>query len=63
MQEAIACPIWEAVRMASLTPARIAGIDSEIGSLEPGKRADIVIMDRKLRVRQVLMDGIMVVKA
>src|SRR5581483_2545186 len=27
-------PLWEAVRMATLTPARIAGWDGEIGSLE-----------------------------
>src|SRR5262249_50726766 len=46
-----------AVRMASLTPARIAGWDHEIGSIVPGKRADLVVMDRELNVRQVYRDG------
>jgi N-acetylglucosamine-6-phosphate deacetylase len=54
-------PLPEVVRMASLTPARIAGWDREIGSLEAGKRADIVVLDRELRVRDVWRDGISIV--
>jgi N-acetylglucosamine-6-phosphate deacetylase len=50
-------PLEVAVRMASLTPARIAGWDQEIGSIEPGKRADLVVLDRELNVRQVYRDG------
>lgn len=51
-------PLWEVIRMASLTPARIAGRDSEIGSLERGKRADVVVLDRELAVQRVFIDGI-----
>jgi N-acetylglucosamine-6-phosphate deacetylase len=50
-------PIHEAIRMASLTPAHIAGHDREIGSLERGKRADVVILDRDLHARRVFIDG------
>jgi N-acetylglucosamine-6-phosphate deacetylase len=50
-------PIWEVIRMASLTPARIAGQDHELGSLERGKRADIVLLDHNLEVRRVFIDG------
>jgi N-acetylglucosamine-6-phosphate deacetylase len=50
-------PIWEVVRMATLTPARIAGWDQEIGSLDPGKRADVLVLDPDLRVRDVLIEG------
>jgi N-acetylglucosamine-6-phosphate deacetylase len=50
-------PLEIVVRMASLTPARIAGFDHDIGSLAPGKRADLVVLDRDLRVRQVYRDG------
>ncbi len=50
-------PLWETVRMASLTPARIAGRDSEIGSLETGKRADLLVLSRELEVEQVYIGG------
>jgi N-acetylglucosamine-6-phosphate deacetylase len=50
-------PLPEAVRMASLTPARIAGLDRTLGSLEAGKRADLVVLDRDLEVRQVYIGG------
>jgi N-acetylglucosamine-6-phosphate deacetylase len=39
----------ETVRMATLTPARIAGVDREIGSIEVGKVADLIVLDRDLK--------------
>jgi len=51
-------PLAEVVRMASLTPARIAGSEREIGSLEVGKRADILVLSRDLEVRRVFRDGV-----
>ena len=50
-------PLHEVVRMASLTPARILGIDRETGSLEVGKRADLVVLDPELAVKQVYVSG------
>jgi N-acetylglucosamine-6-phosphate deacetylase len=50
-------PLWEVVRMATLTPARIIGQDAELGSLDVGKRADILVLDPDLRVTQVHVDG------
>jgi N-acetylglucosamine-6-phosphate deacetylase len=50
-------PLVEVVRMASLTPARIAGWEREIGSIAPGKRADLVVLDRDLQVKKVYLDG------
>jgi len=50
-------PLWEVVRMATLTPARIAGWDDQVGSLTVGKRADLVVLDRDLQVRRVFRDG------
>jgi N-acetylglucosamine-6-phosphate deacetylase len=46
------------VRMATLTPARILGWQDQIGSLEPGKLADILVLDRSLRVQRVFVGGI-----
>jgi N-acetylglucosamine-6-phosphate deacetylase len=51
-------PLWEVVRMASLTPARIAGRDRELGSLERDKQADVLVLDRDLNVRRVFVDGV-----
>jgi N-acetylglucosamine-6-phosphate deacetylase len=50
-------PLQEVARMASLTPARICGFDKEIGSIEVGKRADLVVLDSALQVRQVYVGG------
>jgi len=41
----------ETVRMATLTAARIAGVDCEFGSIEVGKKADLIVLDRELRVQ------------
>jgi N-acetylglucosamine-6-phosphate deacetylase len=50
-------PLAEVVRMASLTPARIAGWDREVGSIEVGKCADLVVLDADLEVQQVFVGG------
>jgi N-acetylglucosamine-6-phosphate deacetylase len=43
--------------MATLTPARIVGRDRELGSIAPGKVADLIILDKTLEVRQVYLAG------
>lgn len=48
----------ELVRMASLTPAELTGIAKQTGSLEAGKKADVVLLSRKLKVRRVFIGGI-----
>ena len=58
MKAMTAAPLHEVVRMATLTPAERAGIAADAGSLEPGKRADILILDRRLNVRQVFLEGV-----
>jgi N-acetylglucosamine-6-phosphate deacetylase len=50
-------PLPEAVRMATLTPARIAGMENEIGSIAPSKKADLVVADAELNVRAVYVAG------
>jgi N-acetylglucosamine-6-phosphate deacetylase len=57
MHFAAAVPVPEAVRMATLTPARILGVAEEVGSLDRGKRADLVVLDRELSVRGVYIGG------
>lgn len=43
-------PLVDAIRMASLTPARIIGINKFVGSIKPEKYADLCILDRNLNV-------------
>jgi N-acetylglucosamine-6-phosphate deacetylase len=50
-------PLADAVRMASLNPARQLGRDGELGSIERGKRADLVWFDEQFQVRGVWLDG------
>jgi N-acetylglucosamine-6-phosphate deacetylase len=45
------------MRMASLTPARIAGVAQETGSIAIGKRADLLVLDRDLNVKRVYVRG------
>ena len=56
----IGVPIDEAVRMASLVPARASGIQSEHGSIEEDKRADLIAFDRELVVRFAALGGAVV---
>lgn len=49
--------LCHAIRMAALNPARLLGMDDEIGSLEPGKRADLILIDDEVRVKQVVLGG------
>ena len=47
----IGIPLHEAVHMASLVPAQVAGIDRDYGSIEPGKRADLIAFDEEYRMQ------------
>jgi len=55
----------EAIRTATLSPARYLGMDKDLGSLEPGKLADLVILDGDIladirqsdRIHAVMLNG------
>jgi predicted amidohydrolase YtcJ len=40
--------VEEAVKAYTLTPAQVSGRQAELGSLTPGKRADMVVVDRDI---------------
>ncbi|MFS8524638.1 MAG: amidohydrolase family protein, partial [Limnochordales bacterium] len=50
-------PLRQAVTMASLNPARAAGVARAKGTLEPGKDGDVVVLDDDLAVRAVVVAG------
>ena len=50
-------PLADAVRSAAVTPAKAIGIFDRVGSLEPGKRANAVVLDGDLNVKAVFFHG------
>ncbi|GAA1400610.1 amidohydrolase family protein [Pseudonocardia kongjuensis] len=50
-------PLAAAVTAATRTPARLLGLDHEIGSLAAGHRADVLVTDPALRPAEVLRCG------
>ncbi|MFN8446719.1 MAG: N-acetylglucosamine-6-phosphate deacetylase [Caldilineaceae bacterium] len=55
--EQVGIPLPEAVRMASLTPARVIGVANRKGSLEIGKDADIAIFNDDFSPWRVFVRG------
>ena len=51
------CGICEAFLMASRNPARLIGLEDEIGTIEVGKTADLIIVDDRFNVDTVILGG------
>jgi len=47
----------DVAQLASLNPARLLGIDNECGSIEEGKRADLVALDQSGKVKLTFVGG------
>ena len=50
-------PVWQAVESATMTPARALGLYHILGSLSPGKYADMVIFDERVNIAMTLRGG------
>jgi N-acetylglucosamine-6-phosphate deacetylase len=50
--------LLEAVRMASQYPAEFLGLGHELGRIEPGYRANLVLVDDDLEVHKTWIDGV-----
>ena len=50
-------PLYEVVRTASLTPAKLLGISHQTGSIANGKKADLIIFDEHISVSFVMVNG------
>ncbi len=53
-------PLGAAVKCASVNPAKSIGIYHEVGSLEEGKEADILLIDKELNLVKVIHGGVVV---
>ncbi|MEY4941282.1 MAG: hypothetical protein RIQ93_3017 [Verrucomicrobiota bacterium] len=58
MKEQTSAGVAAAVRMGSLTPAERVGFQKSVGSLEVGKKADVLVLDKTLRVKRVYIGGV-----
>lgn len=52
--------IYDALYMASYMPAKLLGIDDKKGSIEPGKKANLILFDDLMKVYEVWLDGQMI---
>jgi N-acetylglucosamine-6-phosphate deacetylase len=57
MVEQAGVSVCDAVTMASATPARIIGAWQSIGSLDVGKRGDVVVFDDAINVKHTIVGG------
>lgn len=55
--ESVGLSLVDAVKMASIVPAKIVGVDDSMGSLVKGKDANIVIADDDLEIYTTIIDG------
>lgn len=50
-------PMVDAIKMMTLTPARILRIDKNKGSIQIGKDADLVVFDENINVSNTILEG------
>jgi N-acetylglucosamine-6-phosphate deacetylase len=50
-------PLEAAIAAATSVPARAAGLSGSVGSLKPGLRADLLVLDEKLCLKRIFIDG------
>ena len=49
-------------KMASTNPAKLLGLDDEIGSIKIGKKANMIIIDDNVQIKKVLLNGKQITK-
>lgn len=47
----------DAIKILTINPAKLLKVDDKIGSIEEGKRADIVILDKNYNVKDTFVNG------
>lgn len=50
-------PLETALKAATINPAKSVGLDGLVGSIEPGKRADLLLLGPELELKQVIFGG------
>jgi N-acetylglucosamine-6-phosphate deacetylase len=53
-------PLNDAINMASLYPAKLMGMVDELGSLQIGNRANLLLLTSELELKEVFVDGLQI---
>ena len=53
----IGIPLEDAVKMATKNPAETVGIYDKVGSITPGKQADLLILNKDLSINKIILRG------
>lgn len=67
LYEKAGIPVMDALRAATAAPAAVMGLDRTLGTIEPGKQADLIVLDANPleaienveRVRLVMAGGVL----
>lgn len=51
-------PVKQAIKSVSINPAKAIRVDKEVGSIEVGKMADMVVMDDQWNIKMVIVKGV-----
>ncbi|MBO7178708.1 MAG: N-acetylglucosamine-6-phosphate deacetylase [Clostridia bacterium] len=57
MYKEVKIPLYEAVRMASLTPSEVIGYGHKKGKIEKGYDADLILFDENINIKSVITNG------
>jgi len=55
--EMTGCSLADALQTMTFNPARLLGLDNQIGGIEAGRRADLVILTKDLNVLKTICAG------
>lgn len=54
----IGVPVYEAIKMMTLNPAKLLNISHAAGSIQIGKQADIILFDNQVNIKRVYVGGV-----
>ena len=50
-------PLHQVISTVTINPAKLLGLDNELGSIEAGKKADIIIFDENIDIQATFIEG------
>ena len=57
MYRTVGVPLYEAVKMMTVTPAKVIGVGSYKGKIAKGYDADILLFDDNVNIASVMING------